>query len=154
MDGTRDYHTKWNKPDKGKYPNISLICGIKIWYKWTYVQNRNRLTDIENKLIVTKGERGGNVMDWEFDVSRCKLLYVKEINSKTLLYSTGNYIQYPVINHPRSPWPQIKTCLCSHPVLWRGAHVGYHCYWEPQDQTAATASAYLPDSLSHQGNNG
>ena len=29
----------------------------KIWYKWTYLQNRNRLTDIENKLMVTKGER-------------------------------------------------------------------------------------------------
>ena len=26
--------------------------------KWTYLQNRNRLTDIEDKLMVTKGERG------------------------------------------------------------------------------------------------
>ena len=30
----------------------------KKWYKWTYLQNRNRLTDIENKLMVTKGESG------------------------------------------------------------------------------------------------
>ena len=22
---------------------------LKKWYKWTYLQNRNRLTDIENK---------------------------------------------------------------------------------------------------------
>ena len=29
------------------------------WYKQTYLQNRKRLTDIENKLTVTKGERGG-----------------------------------------------------------------------------------------------
>ena len=28
-------------------------------YKWTYLQNRNRLTDLENKLMVTKGERWG-----------------------------------------------------------------------------------------------
>ena len=28
-------------------------------YKRTYLQNRKRLTDIENKLTVTKGERGG-----------------------------------------------------------------------------------------------
>ena len=28
-------------------------------YKQTYLQNRKRLTDIENKLTVTKGERGG-----------------------------------------------------------------------------------------------
>ena len=38
-------------------------------------------------------------MDWEFGVSRCKLLYIEWINSKVLLYSTGNYIQHPVINH-------------------------------------------------------
>ena len=31
-------------------------------------------------------------------VSRCKLLYIEWIN-KVLLYSAGNYIQYPVINH-------------------------------------------------------
>ena len=38
-------------------------------------------------------------MDWEFGVSRCKLLYREWINHKVLLYTTGNYIQYPVINH-------------------------------------------------------
>ena len=31
---------------------------LKKWYKWTYLQNRNRLTDIENKSMVTEGERG------------------------------------------------------------------------------------------------
>ena len=30
---------------------------------------------------------------------RCKLLYIEWINNKVLLYSTGNYIQYPMINH-------------------------------------------------------
>ena len=29
-------------------------------YKWTYTQKRNRVTDIENKLMVTKGEVGGD----------------------------------------------------------------------------------------------
>ena len=28
-------------------------------YKWAYLQNRNRLMDIENKLMVTKGEKCG-----------------------------------------------------------------------------------------------
>ena len=37
-------------------------------------------------------------MDWEFGVSRCELLYIEWIN-KVLLYSTGNYSQYPVIHH-------------------------------------------------------
>ena len=29
---------------------------FKKWYKWTYLQNRNTLTDFENKFMVTKGE--------------------------------------------------------------------------------------------------
>ena len=35
----------------------------------------------------------------EFGISRCKLLYIEWINNKVQLYSTGSYIQYPVINH-------------------------------------------------------
>ena len=38
-------------------------------------------------------------MDRECEVSRCKLLYREWIDNKVLLYSTGNGIQYPVINH-------------------------------------------------------
>ena len=32
-------------------------------------------------------------------ISRCKLLYTGWINNQVLLYSTGTYTQYPVINH-------------------------------------------------------
>ena len=56
--------------------------------------NRHR-TD----LWLPKARGGGRGMDWEFVVSRCKLLYRKWINNKVLLYSIGDYIQYPVINH-------------------------------------------------------
>ena len=42
---------------------------------------------------------GGEGMDCEFGISRCKLLHIEWINNKVLLYSTGNYIQYPVIKH-------------------------------------------------------
>ena len=59
----------------------------------------NRLTGIENRLLVAKGEGVGEGMDWEIGVSRCRLLHIEWINSKVLLYSTGNYIQYPMINH-------------------------------------------------------
>ena len=48
-------------------------------------------------VVKDEGRRGG--MDWEFRVSRCKLLYIEWINNKALLYSTGNHIQYPVKNH-------------------------------------------------------
>ena len=42
---------------------------------------------------------GGRGLDWKFGISRCKLVYIEWLNNKVLLYSTGNYIQYPVINH-------------------------------------------------------
>ena len=37
-----------------------IICGIfkKKWYKLSYSQNRNGVTDVENKLRVTRGEWG------------------------------------------------------------------------------------------------
>ena len=38
-------------------------------------------------------------MDWEYGIGRCKLLHSEWINNKVLRYSTGNYIQYPMINH-------------------------------------------------------
>ena len=37
--------------------------------------------------------------DWKFGINKCKLLYIGRINNKVLLYSTDNYIQYPVINY-------------------------------------------------------
>ena len=57
MDRPRDCHTEWSKSDKDKYHMISLICGVKKKkdYKWTYLQNRNRVTDVENKLMATRG---------------------------------------------------------------------------------------------------
>ena len=65
---------------------------------------QNRLTDIENRLVVAKGEGVRGEMNWEFGISRCKLLYIGWINNKVLLYSTGSYIQYPVINHNRKEY--------------------------------------------------
>ena len=67
---------------------------------------------IENRLVVAN--RGGREqavggMDWEFGISRCKQLYLEWINNKVLLYSTGNYIQYPVINRNGKEYE--KECI-------------------------------------------
>ena len=39
-----------------------------------------------------QGGGGGSRMDWESEVSRCKLLHLEWISDEILLYSTGNYI--------------------------------------------------------------
>ena len=55
MDGPGVYHTsEVSQTEKGKYDIAYKIW--KIWYKWTYLQTRNRLTDLENKLMVTNGK--------------------------------------------------------------------------------------------------
>ena len=35
-----------------------LYVESKIWHKWTYLQNKNGLTDTENRLVVAKEEVG------------------------------------------------------------------------------------------------
>ena len=35
------------------------------WYKWIYLQNRDRLTILKIKLIITKGETYGEVINWK-----------------------------------------------------------------------------------------
>ena len=49
--------------------------------------------------MVVNGEGFGGGREWEVGVSRCELLYIERIKNKVVLYSTGNYIQYPMINH-------------------------------------------------------
>ena len=58
MDGPRDYHTKWSKSvgERQISYDIAYMWNLKKWHKCTYLQNRNRLTNIENKFMVTKGE--------------------------------------------------------------------------------------------------
>ena len=60
MDEPKDYHNKWSKPHREKWVSydIAFMWILKKWYKRTYIQNRNRSIDIENKFMVTKGERG------------------------------------------------------------------------------------------------
>ena len=64
MDATRGYHTKWSCQKERQIPcDSAFYVGSKIWHKWIYLQNRNRL--IEKRLVVTKGGRG---MEWGFRV--------------------------------------------------------------------------------------
>ena len=64
-----------SQKEKDYYHMISLYVESKMWHKWTFM--KHRLTDIENRLWLPTGRRGGRGMDWEFAVSRCKLLYIK-----------------------------------------------------------------------------
>ena len=51
------------------------MCNIKKMIQMN-LQNRYRLTDIENKLLVTQGENRGGI-NLEFGINRYTLLYIK-----------------------------------------------------------------------------
>ena len=67
----------------------------------TYVQNRNTPTNMKNRLVLAKGERGGSGIDRDFRVGRCELLHLEWISNEVLLYNPGNYIQSLGIDHNR-----------------------------------------------------
>ena len=77
-----------------------------------HTQQRLYLRNImlrKNRLVVAKVEGVWGGKAWEFGISRCKLLYIEWINSRVLLYNTGNYIQYLVINHSGKEYE--KECI-------------------------------------------
>ena len=50
---------------------------------------KQKVTDVEHKLVVTKGKR--RVINWGMHIDRYTLLYIKQVNNKDLLHSTENY---------------------------------------------------------------
>ena len=77
-----------------------------IIYEWNLKNNTNESiyktetdSQIEHKLMVTKGEWEWGGINQEYGINRYKLLYIKQISNNDLLYSTGNYIQDPLINY-------------------------------------------------------
>ena len=69
---------------------LPLVCGI--WLKkrlntWAYLQNRNRLTDTENKLMVIKGLTVWGEINQELGINIHILLYISWITNKDLLYN-------------------------------------------------------------------
>ena len=61
--------------EKDKYPMITLHVESEMWPKGTYLHNRNRLTDVENRLALAKRESGGSGGHWKFRVVSCRLTF-------------------------------------------------------------------------------
>ena len=88
---------------------------IQMPYDITYMQNhvtinlsaKQKLTHRHRQQICGCQLRGGEELNCKFGISRCKLLYIEQIN-KVLLYSPENYIQYPIINHNRKEYENMR----------------------------------------------
>ena len=111
------WRRKWQPPPAflpGKFYGQKSLVGYSPWSpkesdttKHTRILipiwNRNRSQSWRTDLWLLRGRRvgeweSGRGEDWEFGISRYKLVYIGSINHKILVYSTGNYIPYPVKN--------------------------------------------------------
>ena len=69
---------------------------IEKWYRWTYLQSRNRDTEVDKQFMDTKGvrEEWDELGDWKWHIYTAMN---KQITNEKLLYSTGNAIQCSVV---------------------------------------------------------
>ena len=92
----------------------------QIPYHITYMWNLKY--DTNEPIYETETKSGTQRTDWslpkgggwervgvEFGISRRKLVFIEWINNKFLLYSTENYIQYPVVNNNGKEYE--KECI-------------------------------------------
>ena len=86
--------------NKAIFINIdTTICEI-----WNMAQMSLSMKQIQNhrhteQTVVAKEKGGWGMNGLGVGDSRYTLLHIERINNKVPIYSTGNYIQYPVINH-------------------------------------------------------
>ena len=75
VDGLRDYHNKWSKSDRERQISwYNLYVESKIKHKWTYLWNRNRLT---NRTDLLPREREWGRDDVGFGIYCCCYLVTK-----------------------------------------------------------------------------
>ena len=61
MDGPRDCHTEWSKSDRERQISydIAYMWNLKNWYKWPYLQRRNRGLSCRKQIYGYQGGKGG-----------------------------------------------------------------------------------------------
>ena len=77
MDWPRDYRTKWSKSERERqisYDNHLYVESKKI-VKKELIYKTEMDSQTVRDLWLARGEGWGGEMDWEFVISRCKLVY-------------------------------------------------------------------------------
>ena len=94
---------------------ILLMCGMEQMTQMNLAMGQKLIHRHRDRLAVVRWlERGGRGTGWESGVSWCELLYTGWINTKILLNSTGNYLQYPVLSHNKkeNKRQRERECVC------------------------------------------
>ena len=98
MDGPINCHTKSSKSVKQILYSNTYMWNLEKQYRWTYLQSKNRNTDIENKCM-DPGEERRDGISWEIDIDIYILLIlcINWITNGNLLYFTGSSLQSSVV---------------------------------------------------------
>ena len=88
---------------KAIFCNITHMWNLKGTYQW----KKNKLTDIENRLVVAKEGR-----TWCLGLADEIYLYIEWIKNEVLQYGTGNSIQYLAINHNEKEYTCQPESIC------------------------------------------
>ena len=81
MGGPRDYHAS----EERQISYITYMWNLKQMIKMNLFTNRDRVTDFETKVIVTKGEMLREGINWEVGIGVDTLLSTKLISNKDIL---------------------------------------------------------------------
>ena len=99
MDATRNHHTK-DEVRQRKKPILHIIYTKKLKLAQVNLSTKQKqIHRPREQACGCQGRGGRSGKDWDFRVSRCKLLHLEWISNKVLLYSTGNYIQSLGMDH-------------------------------------------------------
>ena len=95
--------------EKGKYHTISLTHGIlkKKWCKWIYLQNRNGITVVKNKRMVTRQEgRRNKFRDWDWHIHKSVSHWV--VTSSATLWTLAHQPPLSMGFSRQEHWREIK----------------------------------------------
>ena len=82
MDGTRDYPTKcrMSETERQIAYDIIAMCNLKYDTNELIYETETDSQTYRTDLWLLRESVGGGGMDWEFEISRCKLLYIFQKN--------------------------------------------------------------------------
>ena len=86
--------TAWRRSETEKqilYIN-EYMWNLEKWHVWTYLQSRNRDTDVENKYMDTKGDRSGG-RSWDTGIDTYTLLMYKIDNYREHIIQQGTLLK-------------------------------------------------------------
>ena len=105
------------------------MWNLERWYWWTCLQSRNRVTDVENKLMVTKGDRRDGT-NWEIGIDTYTLLCIKQL-MRTWVSLVGQRVKNP----PARGLGSIPG-LGKYPGGGHGIPLQYSCLENPYGQNS------------------